>query len=307
MTLWIAGARGRDTALGIEGGRIVAESPQPPPGSEVLEASGLFLVPAFIDAHVHLQLVPGAPRALLRSGVAAVLDLGAPESALPFAEAAPLRVRFAGPLLTAPGGYPTQGWGKDGYGLEVASEKEATLAVERLFRSGSRFLKLAFAPRNPTLAPAVARAAADQAHRRGMLVAAHALDRDSVQRALAAGADVFAHAPLEPIPLPGKWVISTLRAFGGTVRGLGARVVYGTDLGNQGTEPAIDARELALLEREGVDFLRAATLDAAELLGAPDLGRLSIGSAASLLAVRGLDPESLAHPVWVMNCGTLLR
>jgi cytosine/adenosine deaminase-related metal-dependent hydrolase len=239
--------------------------------------------------------------------VAAVLDLGAPERALPFAQAAPLRVRFSGPLLTAPGGYPTQSWGKEGYGLEVASEKEVAIALERLFRSGSRFLKLAFDPRYPMLAPAVARAAADEAHRRGMLVAAHALEEKSLRLALDAGADVFAHAPLEPIPLPGKWVISTLRAFGGTLRGLGARVVYGTDLGNQGTAPSIDARELLLLEREGVDPLRAATIEAAELLGYPDLGRLSVGSAASLLAVRGLDPESLARPVWVMNCGTLLR
>jgi imidazolonepropionase-like amidohydrolase len=306
MALWITGARDRENALCVEGGRIVAEAPRAPAGSEILDAGGLFLVPAFIDAHVHMSLVPGSARALVKAGVAAVLDLGAPERALPFGEAAPLRVRFSGPLVTAPGGYPTQSWGRDGYGLEVASEREAVSAVEQIALAGARFLKLAFDPRYPVLAPSVARAAAAEAHRRGMLVAAHALDGDSVRRALDAGADVFAHAPLEPVPLLGKWVISTLRAFGGTVRGLGARVVYGTDLGNEDTAPAIDAAELALLEREGVDALRAATFDAAELLGYPDLGRLSVGSAASLLAVRGLDAESLAHPAWVMNCGTLV-
>src|SRR4029077_10819141 len=135
----------------------------------------------------------------------------------------------------------------------------------------------------------VARAAADEAHRRGMLVAAHALDADSVRRALDAGADVFAHAPREPIPLPGKWVISTLRAFGGTVRGLGARVVYGTDLGNEDTSPAIDARELEPLMRACIAPRRAAPEDAAALLGSPALARLSVASPASLLAVRGLD------------------
>jgi imidazolonepropionase-like amidohydrolase len=305
MALWITGARERP-ALCVEGGRIVAEAPLPPAGSEVLDAGGLWLVPAFIDAHVHMELVPGAPRALLRGGVAAVLDLGAPERALPFAGAGALRVRFSGPLLTAPGGYPTRSWGRDGYGLEIASAAEARAAVERLAARGARFAKLAFDPRYPMLSPGIARAAADEAHRRGMLVAAHALEADSVRRALDAGADVFAHAPLEPVPLPGKWVISTLRAFGGTVRGLGARVVYGTDLGNEDTLPGIDARELELLERDGIDPLRAATVDAAELLGYPDLGRLSVGSAASLLAVRGLDAKSLATPVWVMNCGTLL-
>ena len=305
MAVWITGARDRP-ALCVEDGRIVAEAPLPPAGSEVLDAGGLWLVPAFIDAHVHMEFVPGATRALLRAGVAAVLDLGAPERALPFPGADPLRVRFSGPLLTAPRGYPTQSWGREGYGLEIATARQARAAVGRLAAQGARFAKLAFDPRYPVLSPEVARAAAEEAHRRSMLVAAHALDPDSVRRALEAGADVFAHAPLEPVSLAGKWVISTLRAFGGTVRGLGARVVYGTDLGNEDTSPAIDARELALLERDGIDPLLAATSDAADLLGYPDLGRLSVGSAASLLAVRGLDAESLAHPVWVMNCGTVL-
>src|SRR5207248_2678636 len=166
------GARDRQ-ALCVEAGRIAAEAPRPPAGSEILDASGLWLVPAFIDAHVHLSLVPGAAAALLRAGVAAVLDLGAPERALPFD--GPLRVRFSGPLLTAPRGYPTQSWGRDGYGLEIATVQEARAAVERLAARGARFAKLAFDPRYPVLAEDVARAAADEAHRRGMLVAAHAL------------------------------------------------------------------------------------------------------------------------------------
>jgi len=46
--------------------------------------------------------------------------------------------------------------------------------------------------------------------------------------------------------------------------------------------------------------------EAAELLGLKDLGRLSVGWTASLLALRGLDPESLARPAWVMICGKLM-
>jgi imidazolonepropionase-like amidohydrolase len=323
--LWITGARiadplPREGALCIEGAAIAGEARQAPAGAPSIDASGLFLVPAFLDAHVHLAIagdVAQVAREELRRGVAAVLDLGAPERLLPLQTGA-LRTAFSGPMLTAPGGYPTQSWGKGGFGLEIASADEARTAVARLAAAGARFAKLAFDARFALLAEDVARAAADEAHRRGLLVAAHALDAASVRRALDAGSDVLAHTPTEELPadlmerLRGRWVISTLRAFAvapARLRALleaGARVAYGTDLGNQGTAPGIDGGELSLLAAAGADPLRAATLDAAELLGCPDLGRLSPGSAASLLAVRGLDPGSLAAPVWVMSCGRLL-
>jgi imidazolonepropionase-like amidohydrolase len=286
---------------------------------QTLEAAGLTLVPAFIDAHVHLAVAGEArqiARDQVRGGVAAVLDLGTPETALPI-DLRPLRVRFAGPLFTAPGGYPTQSWGRDGFGLELAGAKEAREAVRRLAAKEVRFIKLAFDPRFPMLDTEVARAAADEAHKLGLRVAAHALEEDSVRRALEAGADVLAHTPRDPLPadlldrMHGKWVISTLHAFAvaparlAALREAGARVAYGTDLGNEDTRPGIDARELALLAQAGVDPVQAATRDSAELLGLKELGRLSVGSLASLLAVRALDPESLARPAWVMNCGKL--
>jgi len=123
--LWIAGGRlldahgARPVALAIEGRRIAGEAQKPPAGAKTIDATGLLLVPAFVDAHVHLSVagkVADVAAAELRGGVAAVLDLGEPERTLPVG-APPLRVRFAGPLLTAPRGYPTQSWGANGYGL----------------------------------------------------------------------------------------------------------------------------------------------------------------------------------------------
>ena len=307
-------------ALHIEGDRITGRASRAPPRAKVIDARGLYLVPAFVDAHVHLS-VAGDPalvaREALRKGVAAVLDLGAPERLLPL-EHPPLRTRFSGPLLTAPQGYPTQTWGKDGHGLAVSAPEEAVAAVQRLHAAGARFLKLAFDGRYPVLDPLVAKAAADAAHKLRMRVVAHALEADAVKRALEAGADILGHTPREPLPKPvlemvkDKWVISTLHAFKvpparlKALRYAGARVAYGTDLGNAGTKPGIDARELALLVAAGVDPLVAATRDAAELLGFKELGRLSVGSTASLLAVRSLQPQDLADPVWVMNCGKLV-
>lgn len=327
--LWIAGARlvgdTHATALHIKDGRIAGKAPAPPKGAQVMVANGLLLAPAVLDAHVHLS-VPGDLREVardeLKRGVAAVLDLGEPERLLSLLPGlAPLRVRFAGPLLTAPKGYPTQSWGADGYGLELTTEKAAREAVARLAASGARFLKLAFDSRFAQLSPEVAHAACDAAHARGMLVAAHALEVDAVSRALAAGADVLAHAPVEELPAElidqigsrKLWVISTLHAFGGlgvaNLRALhkaGARIVYGTDLGNTGTAAGIDPHELELLASAGLsaaEIVAAATSGAAELLGYPDLGRLDTGCAASLLALSGdplRDPTALARPTWVM-------
>src|SRR5439155_23049224 len=307
--LWISGGRVYDggglraAAIGVERGRIAGEAAEPPSGARTVDAAGLVLLPAFVDAHVHLSVagnVAEVAAAELRGGVAAVLGLGEPERTLPMG-APPLRVRFAGPLLTAPRGYPTQSWGANGYGLELAAPEEARAAVQRLGKSGARFVKLAFDRRFPLLDPEVARSAAQEAHRLGLRVAAHALDVDAVRRALAAGADVLAHTPVEPLPddvvreiaARKLWVISTLHAFGGTagaldnlrrLRAAGVRVAYGTDLGNQDTAPGIDAKELALLGSAGLSLravIDAATAAAAEPLGARDLGELRRGAAAA--------------------------
>jgi imidazolonepropionase-like amidohydrolase len=196
----------------------------------------------------------------------------------------------------------------------VASAGEAREAVRRLAGRGARMCKLAFDPRFAMLAPEAARAAADEAHRLGLLVAAHALEAESVRRALDAGADVLAHTPREELPrellqgLRGKWVISTLHAFGTDplrLRALheaGLRIAYGTDLGNERTAPGIDPFELKLIAAAGVDPMQAAQ-GAADLLG---LRFGAVGSPACLLGVRGLDADSLAAPAWVMNDGKMV-
>ncbi len=61
-----------------------------------------------------------------------------------------------------------------------------------------------------------------------------------------------------------------------------------------------------MIAASGADPLKAATVDAAELLGLRDLGRLSVGSTASLLAVRSVEPRDLGAPAWVMNCGKVV-
>ncbi len=322
--LWIVGGRiaGRPADVHVRDGRIFDLASKAPRGAQVIDAHGLWLAPAVIDAHVHLA-VAGELSAVAalerRGGVAAVLDLGAPERLLPGLRDLPLDTVFSGPLLTAPRGYPTQSWGADGYGLEISTPDGARAAVRRLAQTGARFIKLAFDARAPLLEPVVARAAADEAHRLGLKVAAHALDEAGVRRALDAGTDVFAHTPAGPLSdellSRIKIVISTLHAFGGPVANLralhrlGARIVYGTDLGNTGTVPGIDERELRLLAEAGLsaaEIVEAATRAGADLLGLPDLGRLTVGARASLLALREdplADATALARPAFVLIDG----
>ena len=53
-----------------------------------------------------------------------------------------LTVLASGPMVTAIDGYPTQSWGRDGYGLEVTGIQEAIEAVQYLHGLGAKVIKL---------------------------------------------------------------------------------------------------------------------------------------------------------------------
>ena len=86
-----------------------------------------FVMPAVADRHVHIEL--SNPAAVLRGGVTAVRDLAwPPERIFSLADASEMPsfdgplIRAAGPMLTAPGGYPTQdAWAPPGTGRELTS------------------------------------------------------------------------------------------------------------------------------------------------------------------------------------------
>jgi imidazolonepropionase-like amidohydrolase len=280
-------------------GKIVSIETAPIASAGEERHTGGVLFPGFVDAHVHLSFSDAA--SVVAGGVTAVLDLGEPE-VYAFSPHAPLRWRSAGPIITAPGGYPTRSWGANGYGLEVAGRNEATDAVTRLIDHGAAMIKIAIEPgAGPVLDPATIAAIAAAAHARGSKVAAHALGASAVRTALGSGVDVLAHTPVEPLPddlvvalgSAGVTVISTVRAFGAkssTIANLralaeaGCPVAYGTDLGNDGIRPGIDVAELEILEdvlggREPA--LAAATSVAGTLAGVD--ARIAEGVAADLV------------------------
>lgn len=291
-----------DGAVVVEGGVVTSVRPAAglEAGSRPVRRAA-WVGPALIDEHVHLAF--GGSDAMLPGGVAAVRDLGAPlDLALAWQSA---DVRVAGPVLTAPGGYPSNGWGAGGFARPVGTPADAASAVRELAAVGVDVVKLALEPAGgqPVPSAEVAGAVVRAAHEAGLQVTAHALTAAMVARALDAGVDELAHTPVEALPAgvvdgiaaAGVRVVSTIETLaaypGSAVVANAAALVaagvplrYGTDLGNAGTRPGADPRELDRLAVAGLGpegALRAATRP------------IELGQPAALV---GLDRDPLLDP-----------
>lgn len=305
-----------------------------PEGVRVLR--GGWIGPGVVDAHV--QLAFGSPADEVRGGLVAVRDLGAPaDSARAWQVSDQLEVAVTGPILTAVGGYPSTSWGADGFARFVGSPEQCRAAVRDLVADGVDLVKVALEPAGglPVPTPQQLRAVVDAAHGAGLAVTAHALTVDMVQRAVDAGVDELAHTPVEVLPAEvvdrvadaGIAVISTLQTFYGAGVGRGAGINaaalvaagvplrYGTDLGNGGTRPGVDPRELdrladAGLGREGA--LRAATAGSSAaygLAGRVGDGTIRVGAAARLVLLDAdplVEPSTWMHPLAVITRGQLV-
>jgi imidazolonepropionase-like amidohydrolase len=190
------------------------------------------------------------------------------------------------------------------------------------------------------------RAVVQAAHDLGMPVACHAHGAEGIKRAIRAGVTSIEHGSLmdaEAIQLMAKnhtWYVPTLIAgksvadtaqrhpeyfppvvaakalsvgtqmqgtFGRAIK-QGVRVAFGTDAGVY--RHGQNAREFGYMAEAGMsasDAIRTATINAAELLGAPqDLGTLEAGKYADIVAVEGnplQDIATLMHPKFVMKEG----
>lgn len=233
------------------------------------------ILPGFTDSHVHLGLVDGS---LLRAGgIARVLDLGwNPAVARSWVGARDARspvTDIAGPILTAPHGYPTRsGWAPAEASRAVGSLSEVEAAIAEVRAAGASVAKIALnSEAGPVWGEDVLAAVVAEAHRAGLPVVAHAQGAGQAERAFEAGVDALAHAPwtetladavLSRMAGRMSW-ISTLdmhgwgeygadfdRAFGNVERfaALGGEVHYGTDLGNGALPVGLNRRELVALD-----------------------------------------------------------
>ena len=295
--------------------------------TDVVDLHGRYIVPGFIDSHVHLA-IGYTPEQLTRGGIVAVVDLAAP---LPYlaSDYEPLRILLSGPMVTAKRGYPTQSWGADGYGLETNGVQSVRTAVDFLVASGARVIKIpvgdttgggaiaGMQENKSTLSDEELKAIVDQAHSHGLRVAAHAITDSAAMRAAQAGADILAHTPTVALAdatvkaWSDRALISTLAAFKTVpvavdnlrrLREAGTTILYGTDLGYMEI-PAINLEELEQLRKAGLDndaILDSATRIPAKYWGFEGFGIVTAGAPANLL-VLDTDPRedlsTLTRPV----------
>ena len=317
----------------VDGERISAAGPdvEVPDGAERLDCAGRWLIPGFVDAHVHVQF--STPDAILAGGVTTVRDLGSPPSqGLALAAGSlPLRVLAAGRILTPVGGYPTTTWGSDGTGREVRDAEDAAVAVGQQAAGGACAIKVALEPASgPVFDEALLRAVVDAAHAEDLAVTAHVGSAPLLELAIATGVDELAHLPLHDVTgaemaraaEAGMVLVPTLEIRGAdpsalravaAFREAGGTVVYGTDLGNGGTAPGIETTEVRAMLDAGMsatEVLHAATATAADHLGLDDVGRLRPGASADVVVLGAdplEDPAGYEEVRLVMARGRLIR
>ena len=331
-----------DAVVVFRNGLIEAAGPDAsiPDDAEVIDARRMTVLPGFIDAHVHIGFFE--PAEIAAGGVTTVRDLAwPPDSIWPLVEASRRpdwngpSIVAAGPMLTAPGGYPTRAaWAPPGTGREVRDADDARRAVDEVASHGATIVKIALAPPvGPVLDEVTLAGIVDGAHGHGLRVTGHIDGLEELHKALRAGVDELAHMlsdehipdgtiaemvrrPMTVVPTlairtgPGReFAIENVRRFVAA----GGSVVYGTDLGNEGPRPGIDPTEISAMAAAGmspIQVIASATVDSAARLGLDAVGAIAPGLRADLIAVPGNpleDTAALSEVEMVWRAGRRLR
>jgi imidazolonepropionase-like amidohydrolase len=259
------------------------------------------------------------------------------------------RVLAAGPAVTMTGGHiPYLGRIADGPdAMRVAVRANLAMGARciKVVATGG-VLTMGVDPREPAYTQPELDALVEEAHRLGLTVAAHAIGEGGVAAALRAGADSIEHgmflddAAIELFLATGARYSPTFCAPHGILAGpsvpdwikdrarpaaeaqgdsfraavkAGVPVVAGTDAGTPDNPHGGVAREVAFMVEAGMDVLpavRAATAEAADLLGDPDRGVLRPGAHADVLVADGdvtADVAALGRPAAVFQGGRQVR
>lgn len=345
----------------VESGRITAvrSGGAPPPGTAtVVDLGTATLLPGLVDAHVHLAFdastdavgslaaatdeelldrMRAAARTALAAGVTTVRDLGDRSylavrlrDALAGDPAAGPQVLAAGPPITTTRGHcwflGGEADGTAGIRAAVRAHAERGVDVIKVMATGGE-LTPGTRSHEPQYRTAELRAAAEEAHRYGLPITAHAHAAAGIAGAAAAGFDMVEHcsfltadgvaadqAVIDAIVRAGVVVSATLGLLPGAplpprtaalsprlsavfqrIHAAGATIVCSSDAGIGPHKPhdvlpyaAVHLSEI--LGAPGAGVLRAVTSVAARACGLGDRkGRIAAGFDADLLAVDG-DP-----------------
>ena len=353
----------KDAAVLVDDDRIVSVGPmaqvETPSDATVFDLLGKTLMPGLIEAHLHIcggtdpapdalvaNSVPflalqGAlnARALLDAGYTTARSLGAPGYADVALRQAITKGMIPGPRLLVSGeplsadglrtGSPGAFIGVDGARKAVRTQIRNGADVIKLVPSGAVGSNAYTMPWDTEMTREEMAAVADESHRLGKKVAAHAYSPESVTDCILAGIDSIEHGVMIDEPTialmaeKGTALVPTMSAFDNYVRPgaeerfpawrlergrpmaeiqltnfekyleYGIRIAAGSDGPRPGAPAGSQAYELQLMREAGMpamQVLLAATKTAAEVLGLGDvLGTIEVGKLADLIVVDG-DP-----------------
>ncbi|MGM7698730.1 hydrolase [Microbacterium sp. A84] len=248
----------------------------------------------FSDHHVHLQLID--PSALASSRLGRVIDLGANVDVVRDYDLAlendGIECEYAGPFLTAVGGYPAdRDWAPEGAVHQVQDAADAATVIGALAAAGVSWIKVVGnSDAGPVLDDELFRAVVREAAEHRLPVVAHAEGAGQVQRVAHLGASRLAHAPFTErltddeiaVQVASVSWISTMAIHEGeayahvvdNVRrfaAAGGDLVYGSDMGNGPTPVDLRDAEIEALREAGVDGVALLTALAPLEIGSGDL------------------------------------
>ena len=356
----------RRTTVLIRGSRIeaVGEQVPVPAGVDVIRCASCVVVAGFWNSHVHFTepkwegaasqpakiLARQITEMLTHSGFTTVIDTGSVLSntvalrrRIETGEIPGPRILTAGMPIFPPNGVPY--YVKDSVSPETlkaltppANAGEAVAAVEGNIRGGADLVKLftgSWISREKVLPmpQAIASAAVRAAHKRGKLVFTHPSDLDGVRIAIAAGVDVFAHAPEQTRGVDGAILksavnqhmamIPTLKLFGEdnniadirrVVRQfdqMGGLLVFGTDTGYlTDYDVSQEYEQLAQAGLSWRDTLAMLTENPARLFGdQTNRGRVKSGMAGDLTILEAdpaIDPSAFRRVRYTIRNGKVI-
>ena len=269
------GATLREGTASLDADRILVRPGPAPAGAPLLDG---IITGLFTDHHVHLQLVD--PSALTSSRLGRVIDLGADVDVMRRYKARfqndGVDVEYAGPFLTAVGGYPSdRDWAPDRAVHQVQDAADAAAVIGALAAAGVGCIKVVGnSDAGPVLDDELFRAVVREAAEHRLPVVAHAEGAGQAQRVARLGAARLAHSPfterlsddeIKEQAASVSW-ISTMAIHGGeayakvvdNVRrfaAAGGELRYGSDMGNGPTPIDLRDSEVAAMREAGVDGL----------------------------------------------------
>jgi len=227
----------------------------------------------------------------------------------------------------------------------ISGPEEARRAAREQIGGGANLLKVYADWFRPTLTEEEIRVVVEEAHKAGIKVAAHAESVEGIRNALEAGVDSIEHASfadessLKLMKEKGAFLVTTKAVFMERVETspdpdvkararsvienarrllplaleMGVKIASGFDPASP-DKHGKNANEIVVLSKLGlspIDAIRAATVNAAELMGwSEKVGSLEAGKFADLIAVSGnplSDITELQRVKFVMKGGTVVK